>query len=487
MGVFARKRKTGTVYYVSFMWNGELVQERAGTDRRAAENLERARKREVAAGTYAPGRTSGSVTLSSYAKGWLASRKNRTKRDDEQRFDHHIRPHLGAKRLTDIEPRDVRDWILALRAESDLGGKSIVNVHAVLSGMLKTAAFEGLIPSNPASASLLPEGTLPRRGRKAMPVFRREELERLLTHEAIPADRRMLYALLGLGGMRLGEGCGRRWRDLDERARPLQMLTVESQYEDEPLKGDDGELVRPRQVPVHPALAELLNEWRRKGFAESFGRHPKLGDLIVPDLHTKRARTKNQTIKALYRDLEKAKIERKGTHAFRRFFVTFARSDGARSDVVERITHNAKGEQIDGYTYFGWDVLCEAVACLRIDLRRGEVVQMARVAATGSHDATHDATRETQSNYPISHAKIVEAPGLEHGSKRGKVGKTMETGGIGTGHNGPSFQGDRKVGVQRMTRVMRSLRSALKHFQRTGREEEVEDVRLALELLARLE
>jgi hypothetical protein len=36
-------------------------------------------------------------------------------------------------------------------------------------------------------------------------VFSREELEALLTDERIPADRRVLYALLGLVGLRFGE------------------------------------------------------------------------------------------------------------------------------------------------------------------------------------------------------------------------------------------------------------------------------------------
>lgn len=34
MGVFERRRRSGTVYYVSFVWNGHQVQERAGTDKR---------------------------------------------------------------------------------------------------------------------------------------------------------------------------------------------------------------------------------------------------------------------------------------------------------------------------------------------------------------------------------------------------------------------------------------------------------------------
>jgi hypothetical protein len=53
-------------------------------------------------------------------------------------------------------------------------------------------------------------------------------------------------------------------------------------------------------------------------------------------------------------------------HSFRRTFVTLARTDGAPVDLVERVTHNAKGAQIDGYTYFGWEALCSAVSVLKL-------------------------------------------------------------------------------------------------------------------------
>jgi hypothetical protein len=44
--------------------------------------------------------------------------------------------------------------------------------------------------------------------------------------------------------------------------------------------------------------------------------------------------------------------------------ITWARRGGARSDVLERVTHNAAGAIIDQYTHFDWEPLCEAVGCL---------------------------------------------------------------------------------------------------------------------------
>jgi hypothetical protein len=55
-------------------------------------------------------------------------------------------------------------------------------------------------------------------------------------------------------------------------------------------------------------------------------------------------------------------------HDTRYTFISLARRDGARKDVLERITHNATGDVVDRYTTFDWAPLCEAVACLRLSL-----------------------------------------------------------------------------------------------------------------------
>ena len=47
--------------------------------------------------------------------------------------------------------------------------------------------------------------------------------------------------------------------------------------------------------------------------------------------------------------------------------ISAARSSGARGDVLEQITHNARGAIIDIYTSWEWPALCEAVSCLKVD------------------------------------------------------------------------------------------------------------------------
>jgi integrase len=475
VGVFARQRKSGKVYYAAFMWNGSLQQERVGPERRIAERVYRERKAQVAAGTYSPKRETGSVTLGTYGREWLEARRRqgtvRSVEDEVTRFRLHIEPRIGAMKLEDIRPRDVRDFVADMKADGTLKAKSIVNVFSVLTGILQSAAFEQLIPANPAD--VIPKGTLPAVGRTKKPPFTRDELEQLMSDERIEPDRRVLYTLMAFTGMRLGEACGRRWRNLDEVAQPLHMLTVDTQYDDRPLKTDDGEDARPRQVPVHPELADALADWKRRGFAEAYGRHPKPGDFIVPDRTTGQARTKNQAGKALYRDCDRIGIGRKGTHSFRRGFVSYARADGARKDVLERVTHNAAGEVIDGYTYFEWEPLCEAVACLRLTVKRGAEVVPLR---TGLHDVLHDACPGGGANTAESLIKMVEAPGVEGVSASRNPEKTTERGLRGALRNTPVFQAHVEVAMQDMTRVMQMLSSAEKKLRKAGHHAEADVV-----------
>ncbi len=273
--------------------------------------------------------------------------------------------------MVDAMVRDLR---------GELAAKTIRNVHGVLRSMLELARFEEVIVTNPAS---LPRGKLPRVAKKRKPRFSREELWQLLTDPAIPDWRRVFYALMGLGGLRLGEASGRRWRDYDTDTSGLGALLVHSQYDDQPLKtADDGEDTRERLVPVHPALADILDRWRREGFAALYGRHPSPDDWLCPDPRTGNPRTQNQAVKALYRDLarigiphrEPGSTKGRACHAFRHTFISLARSDGARKDVLERVTHNARGDVVDGYTDWEWTALSEAVGSLRLGLERSPVV-----------------------------------------------------------------------------------------------------------------
>ena len=53
------------------------------------------------------------------------------------------------------------------------------------------------------------------------------------------------------------------------------------------------------------------------------------------------------------------------------------RADGARKDVLETVTHGARGDVIDAYTTLPWGIVCEEVARLRVKLVEGRVISLA--------------------------------------------------------------------------------------------------------------
>ena len=61
----------------------------------------------------------------------------------------------------------------------------------------------------------------------------------------------------------------------------------------------------------------------------------------------------------------------------RRTFITLARTDGARGEILRWCTHGPKpGEMQDLYSSFDWSALCAEVVKLRIEPREGKVIEL---------------------------------------------------------------------------------------------------------------
>lgn len=368
MAIVRRKLRSGkTSFWVKFTWQGADVWERAGTNEREAKALEAQRKREVTAGTYQRERR-GRVTVARWFGDWLGQRTNRTVDNDTALLERHVLSleWFAAMALQDVRPRHLLRVVEDIRKGGRLGEKSVSTVYGLVTAAFRRALFEELIAED---VTKLPGGTL---SRKSSPANRRKpytraEVLKVTTCPKVRIDHRVWLWLAFYTGMREGEICGRRWRDLDPSPSPLAALSVHSQYDDQPLKGDHREKTRPRMVPVHPELAEILREWRSEGFELVHCRKPTADDFIVPQSDGSN-HTKSSGYKLFQRALEAAEVGNRSLHSTRHTFISIARSNGARPDVLERVTHNASGETIDDYTTFEWRALCEAVAFFDADV-----------------------------------------------------------------------------------------------------------------------
>ena len=316
MAVVPRKIKNKLVFRVAIRWKGKQYWETAGTDRREAERLEARRKREVKAGTYVPPEArTGGITIGAYAERFFDRRNNRNAESERTQVERHALSieWFNELKMEDARPLHFVQLVKELRAKTRiekevtkraLVEKSIANILGTIRTMFGDAQFNEIIPGNPC---VLPRKTLKRRGKPRAP-YTGAEVAALLS-EQIDVSRRAFIWVAFYTGMREGEVCGRRWRDWIRDSRPLGALLCTTQYNDQPLKGDDTEEggdSRPRVIPVHPELAKTLAWWWTTGWELVHCRKPQADDFMFP-LRTNSSH--NHTRSSAYKLWRKACVE----------------------------------------------------------------------------------------------------------------------------------------------------------------------------------
>ena len=231
-----------------------------GDEKKARQVLQRIEAR-IQAGIELGEAESGPLTVARYAARWIEERKARgisAAHDDGTRLRLHVLPTIGELPLEEIRPKHIRDLIKHLRQSTTLAPRSVRHVYGVLHVMFRDATVDELIPTNPC---ILKRSDLPKLIDKdptwrAGAVFTRSELELLLSDDRIPWDRRMMYALMGLAGLRFGEAAALRWRCYDPSLEPLGRLHIVTSYSTRARREKATKTEQPRLVPVHPVLAK---------------------------------------------------------------------------------------------------------------------------------------------------------------------------------------------------------------------------------------
>jgi integrase len=374
--------KRGNRLWIGFWDNtGKLHQRATGFDlnQEAEANAELARVEErVRLGDQPDEMLVGTVTVRRYANHWNNGRIAQglsSAADEAARLELHALPVLGEIELAAVRPRHVRDLVKALRLQGKLAPRTIRHVYGALHTMFHDAVVDELIPGNPC---VLKRGELPKRVDKdpmwrATAVFTRGEVEQLISDDRIPVDRRVIYGLLALSGARFGEVAALRWRHYDPTLEPLGRLVIAGSWSTTKGLEKATKTEQPRLVPVHPTLATVLAQWKLGGWQTMIGRAPGVDDLIIPSRRGHH-RNRHHSLDAFKEDLNVLSIRRRRQHDLRRTFISLARADGARRDVLERVTHGTRGDIIDMYTEVPWPLVCEEVMKLRVQLAEAKVL-----------------------------------------------------------------------------------------------------------------
>lgn len=351
-------------------------------DELEAKKLLASIERKVSAQEAAGAVDEGPLTLERYATRWLKVRRDRgiaSTNDDEARLEHAL-PTLGHLRLEEVRRQHVRDLMRDLMAGEQLAPRTILHVYAVLRIMFADALTEDLILATPCTLMQrnreLPKKRFKDPNFRAKHIFTAEEVELLLSSPRVKWNRKILYALEFLGGMRVGEVVERRWRDYEPGIKPLGRLTVATSYnlKDKLVKETKTEVVR--YVPVHPTLARILAEWKLRGWAGFQGRLPAADDLIIPNVDGGH-QSATSALKRLHEDLVAHGLPIRRQHDARRTFISLCLAGGATKDLLKWVTHGAPdGDQMDGYTTVPWATLSDQVSRLRIRVLDTDTVRL---------------------------------------------------------------------------------------------------------------
>jgi integrase len=220
--------------------------------------------------------------LAHYADVWIEKREALGLADwksDRARLRDHVLPVLGEKRLDEVRPRHLKDLFLKLRTAGKLAPKTIHHVYTVTKALFRDAVLDELVETSPCILGKYELGKVQDKDPewRSTAVYTRAELEALIADERIPYDRRVLYALEGLAGLRHGEAAGLRWRHVDLALEPLGCLLIATSYDKGRTKTG-----APRRVPIHPTLAAILAEWKLSGWPAMMQRNAGADDIVVP-------------------------------------------------------------------------------------------------------------------------------------------------------------------------------------------------------------
>jgi integrase len=202
-------------------------------------------------------------------------RSRRTIELYEQRYAAHLKPAFGSRRFQQLTPRHVADLLTELRGKPGVAkrGQKMALSSNTRNGILRLASAvfsfgvsRGYRTDNPIQYLAPQERPTAKPATKAR-ALTDDECSTLIAHTR--PGLRTFVSFLALTGVRVSEGLGARWGDIDLEAG---VFTVSAQLErrgegDEPklksLKSESGY----RRIDLHPALVELLRKHRQEALA----------------------------------------------------------------------------------------------------------------------------------------------------------------------------------------------------------------------------
>lgn len=194
-------------------------------------------------------------------EGWVSNVAS-----ERSKYTKRIRPILGALPIATITREDLERLVEHLDELVDEGvieEKTATNTWGIAQSIFRDACQTKTkslrVRADDPTIGVAPpdEGDT-----KARVYLYPLEAVQLLTCEAIPRERRELYALACYAGLRASELAALRWSDVDAIAGVIDVTKAVDRSSGELRSTKNHET---RRVPISPALAPLLEEMRKRG------------------------------------------------------------------------------------------------------------------------------------------------------------------------------------------------------------------------------
>lgn len=298
------------------------------------------------------------MTLSEWLDRWLAQMASvlRPSTLDHYRrdMDHHVKPYLDQKKLTQETPADLRKLYDTLKQHGrvhprpgqsrGLSTTTVHGIHTTLHHALKSAVDQRLLPNNPAD-----HVEPPKVAHKSMTILNEEQLDTFLA--AVEQDliwKDFFYTELTTG-LRLGEICGLMWSDFDARKGTLNVnRTLHKEKGGRLVTGDTKTYAGTRTIVLPDSTAELLRCRKKNSYSVWIFPNP-----LKPEAPM------NPSI--AYRQLKAILTENSlpdlRFHDLRHTFATHALANGVDAKTLSGILGHTKASfTVDTYTHTTTDM-----------------------------------------------------------------------------------------------------------------------------------
>ena len=298
------------------------------------------------------------MTLSEWLDRWLeqmvAILRPSTLEHYRSDMEHHVKPYLGQKKLTQITASDLRKLYDDLKKQGrvhprpgqsrGLSTTTVHGIHTTLHHALKSAVDQRLLPHNPAD-----HVEPPKVAHKSMTILNEEQMDTFLA--AVEQDsiwKDFFYTELTTG-LRLGEICGLMWSDFDARKGTLNInRTLQKEQGGRLVTGDTKTYAGTRKIVLPDSTAELLRCRKKNSYSVWIFPNP-----IKPEAPMNPS--------TAYHQLKKL-LEENGPpdlrfHDLRHTFATYALANGVDPKTLSGILGHTKASfTVDTYTHTTTDM-----------------------------------------------------------------------------------------------------------------------------------